>query len=79
MSEFLLDLAVAAPAAGAVIVVVMLFLKHLRQERESRDTAQTKFLNAMSKLSEPITELIVEVKLLREQHTTTARRTAEGQ
>lgn len=59
-------LAVAAPAAGAVIVVVWLFLKHLREERRSRDAAQAKFLGTMEKLSAPITELVIEVRLLRE-------------
>lgn len=66
--ELLLDkLAVAVPAAVAVIVVVMLFLKHLREERRSRDKVQSQFLTTIEKLSEPITELVVEVRLLREQ------------
>ncbi len=67
MSEMLLDLAVAAPAAAAVIIVVMLFLKHLRQERVSRDKAQERFLAAIEKLSVPITELTVEVRMLRDK------------
>lgn len=65
-------LAVAAPAAAAVIVVVWLFLKHLREERRSRDTTQAKFLGAMEKLSVPITELVIEVRLLREETQTRA-------
>lgn len=72
MTDFLLKLAVAVPAAVAVIVVVMMFLKHLREERVSRDTAQAKFLATLAKLSEPITELTIEVRMLRE----TARRTS---
>lgn len=67
MIEFLSELAVAVPSAAAVIVVVMMFLKHLRQERESRDTAQSKFLATLAKLSEPITELTTEVRLLRDR------------
>lgn len=67
--DLLEKIAVAAPAAAAVIVVVWLFLKHLREERVSRDTTQAKFLGTMDKLSAPIAELVVEVRLLREdQH-----------
>ena len=66
--DFIEKIAVAAPAAAAVIVVVWLFLKHLREERVSRDTAQTKFLSTLEKLSAPISELVVEVRLLREDH-----------
>lgn len=68
MNELLLDLAVAAPAAAAVIAVVMLFLKHLREERMSRDSAQAKFLGTLAKLSEPISELTTEVRMLRDRH-----------
>ena len=68
MEGLLEKLAVSAPAAFAVIAVVVLFLRHLREERKSRDTAQAKFLNTMEKLSEPIAELVVEVRLLRDQH-----------
>lgn len=67
MSELMTALIGAAPAAVAVIVVVALFLKHLRQERTSRDATQTKFLNTLARLSEPITELTTEVRLLRER------------
>lgn len=63
-------IAVAAPAAAAVIVVVWLFLKHLREERVSRDTTQAKFLSTMDKLSAPIAELVIEVRLLREDSQT---------
>lgn len=68
MPEVLVDLAVTAPAAAATILVVVLFLKHLREERKSRDAAQEKFLDTMRKLSEPITELTLEVRSLREAH-----------
>jgi len=61
------ELIVAVPAAAAVIFVVTLFLRHLREERASRDAAQTKFLDSMNRLSEPLTQLITEVRLLREQ------------
>lgn len=67
MSEWLTQLIVSAPTAAAVIVVVMLFLKHQREERISRDTAQAKFLSAIESLAEPITELTIEVRLLRER------------
>lgn len=67
MEELVEKLAVSVPAAVAVILVVVLFLKHLREERKSRDKAQSQFLTTLEKLSEPITELVVEVRLLREQ------------
>ncbi len=69
MTEGLLvQLIVAIPAAVAVIVCVVLFLKHMREERVSRDTAQTRFLEVLERLSEPIAELTIEVRMLREQH-----------
>ena len=68
MEEFLKDMSVAAPAAAATIFCVVLFLRHLREERKSRDETQSKFLVTMEKLSAPITELTIEVRLLREQH-----------
>lgn len=67
MSDLLERLAVAIPAAMAVIVVVVLFLKHLRGERVSRDAAQTRFLDTMARLAEPITELTTEVRMLRDR------------
>lgn len=67
MNDFFTELAKASPAAAAVVIVVMLFLKHLREERKSRDTAQTKFLDTLARLSEPITELTTEVRMLRDK------------
>lgn len=68
MSELLGRLLVEGIAAAAVIICVMLFLKYLREERKSRDKAQERFLAAIEKLSVPITELTLEVRMLRDQH-----------
>lgn len=62
------DILVSGAAVAAVITVVTLFLKHLREERTSRDAAQLKFLETLAKLSVPITELTLEVRMLREGH-----------
>ena len=66
--QILTQLVVAVPAAVSVIVVVVVFLKHQREERKSRDTMQTKWLNAIEKLAVPISELTIEVRLLRDRH-----------
>ena len=68
MSELLARLFVEAIAAAAVIFCVVLFLKFLREERKSRDLMQEKFLATLARLSEPITELTLEVRSLRESH-----------
>ena len=67
MNDLLTQLIVAVPAAVAVILTVVLFLRHLREERKSRDESQAKLLETIGKLSEPITELTIEVRLLRER------------
>jgi len=67
VNDLLTQLIVAVPAAVAVILTVVLFLRHLREERKSRDESQAKLLETIGKLSEPITELTIEVRLLRER------------
>lgn len=66
MTDLLLNLAISVPSAVAVIITVLVFLRHMTEDRRSRDAAQQRFLNAMEKLSVPIQELTIEVRLLRE-------------
>lgn len=69
MTDLLLNLAISVPSAVAVIITVVVFLRHMTEDRRSRDAAQQRFLNAMEKLSVPIQELTIEVRLLRESDT----------
>jgi hypothetical protein len=66
MTDLLLNLAISVPSAVAVIITVLVFLRHMTEDRRSRDAAQQRFLNTMEKLSVPIQELTIEVRLLRE-------------
>jgi len=66
MTDLLLNLAISVPSAVAVIITVLVFLRHMTEDRRSRDAAQQRFLNVMEKLSVPIQELTIEVRLLRE-------------
>jgi hypothetical protein len=66
VTDLLLNLAISVPSAVAVIITVLVFLRHMTEDRRSRDAAQQRFLNAMEKLSVPIQELTIEVRLLRE-------------
>jgi hypothetical protein len=69
VTDLLLNLAISVPSAVAVIITVVVFLRHMTEDRRSRDAAQQRFLNAMEKLSVPIQELTIEVRLLRESDT----------
>lgn len=67
--EYLPQLIISAPAAASVIIAVVLFLRHLKDERKSRDNMQIKWLDTMNKLAGAVSELTVEVRLLRDiQH-----------